>query len=793
MEIKAGALAVAGLLWLGSTAGAFADLDEDPGEPFPRDDGWNVTTLEASTILGESLFQVQDMSRAKARFRDSLGASTRVLHPEKRWMALDFYRSAEIALREGDVSAARRNLEMLVFRYPDTRWAEKGRLLLFRLPGTPEDDLEEEPSVTAPDEQHPTFLLGRLQAALRAGRMAEAVGQSKLFLERHPRGDAAEEARLALGIAHLELGQASEAVRALEPAASGAKQASARSKARYLLGAAYLSLGDDEALGVAVGETEARGGDKWSALAQTWRAVSDQRRGRHDRAAARYRAVLASGWDSPVKAYALAGLAVESARGGSAGAAASRMRGAAEAALRDGLPELGAYARLCEGHLHYRRRRYDEAQRAYADFLRRSPGHPQAPGAAYQRAMALKWSGHKERAIAAFQEVARDYADANIVSSAHLQLGQLYVNKGAASKAIESYERMRSSGEGMDKEATLLIAQVHYNQKRYREAAPHYLKFLETAGDDPRARQVEELLLSSYWLGDRDATELEQAAERYPSHPIVAQIRWELGGRAFKAKRYEQAAEHFRRVAEDFPRTSYVPESLFFRAECLTQIGEHAAAAAAYRSVMARFPGSPHARQSAFKEGLALYQAGRYEEAARSYQRNGGLLKGELAADAIYNTALAHGKAGRKDAALSSYEELVRRYPRYPKAPWIWFEIGTIRESSGRWELATRAYARVTGPERPQALYNIGRCRERLDQRAQAQKAYERLEAVEPENDPHRLRGLLRLALLYELKDPGRSLPLYRDVVRMSRDKSLSEIAVKRMQTLFREKRLLES
>ena len=57
-------------------------------------------------------------------------------------------RTAEIALHQGEYAEARRQLQLLVQRYPSTEWAEKGRRLMDSIPGA--DTTAFEPEADAP-------------------------------------------------------------------------------------------------------------------------------------------------------------------------------------------------------------------------------------------------------------------------------------------------------------------------------------------------------------------------------------------------------------------------------------------------------------------------------------------------------------------------------------------------------------------------------------------------------------------------------------------------------------------
>ena len=285
-----------------------------------------------------------------------------------------------------------------------------------------------------------------------------------------------------------------------------------------------------------------------------------------------------------------------------------------------------------------------------------------------------------------------------------------------------------------------------------------------------RGHEVQELLLNSYWLGDRENPELFTAVTRYPNHPIVAHIRWQIGVEAYQKRDFERANNFFSGYAADFPKSPYAPDSLFYLGEALSGLDDFQGAVAAYRRFLALYPRHKLAGQAGLKLASVLYQEGKFEDSAAAYGRVGGG-KDETAAEAVLNQAVVLSKAGKKPQALAVYEQLVLRFPKHPKTSVAWFQIGVMREAQGNFGTALNAYSRVASGDanKVQALFNIGRVREKLKQTELAIKSYEALKTVQPQTHQVRLHGLLRLGLLYELKNqPRKAIPVYNEIMRLS-------------------------
>ncbi len=393
-----------------------------------------------------------------------------------------------------------------------------------------------------------------------------------------------------------------------------------------------------------------------------------------------------------------------------------------------------------------------------------------------------------------FESLLDHVPDSAYAADAHLQLGQLDTELGRTGEALSHYKKMAKASEAKDadREALLLMAQVHYNAKRWADAIPLYRRYLKDAPpDDPKTKEVAGLLLVSLWSSDKTDPELADLAAKLPDHPLVASIRWSLAAAAYKRGDWAAADELFRRQIEADPESPRTAEARFYRAEALRQLGKTADAAGAYRRFLEKYPKDARTREAAMHLGAMLYASGDASGAASAY----GTVTGTdaEAADAAYDRALALVKAG-KDAPRA-WEEFAGKHPHHAKASWAWWEAARLNEEKGDTEAAARDYQKATGPaERAKSIYALGRLREKLKLTSRARQAYELLKDVSPKDDPARLAGLLRLGLLLELQDkPREAAPLYGEIMkRAGKSSPVFESARKRLEALTQDKTLVK-
>ena len=782
------------VLFCALASAAFAANTGTKPDDDVRSDGYDALNSEGHAVIGELKFQQGDDAGAARTYRKSIDADVKGGRGGNV-AALDLYRAAEIALRTGEYSEARRLLQILVQRYAQSDWALRGRRLLDAIPGA---DLPS--SFAAPDSPFVSALpstsgedaLARLRAAVDAGADDQALGDAYDFLRRYPRRADRFEVGLAAAALHLRRGEPERALKFLIPLATGAGRApNLRARAIHLLGGALTALGRDADVLKAVPAADpASVGDRWLALAQVWRAGALDRMGRKQEAAELYRAIAASDHQSPVRAYALAAIAADWERQGRPDRARDALaRAAAEAGrwkldgLRDTLALAGATA-LARAH------RLDDAAKAYLDFTRRFPNSPLCAQAHYERGLALKRLGRPEEAVQSFESLLDHAPESAYAADAHLQLGQLDAELGRTSEALSHYRKMGNASEAKDagREALLLMAQVHYNAKRWADAIPLYRRYLkDSPPEDPKTREVQGLLLVSLWSSNKEDPELAELAAKLPDHPLVASVRWSLAAAAYKRGDWAAADALFRRQIEADPRSPRTGEARFYRAEALRQLGDAAGATDAYRRFLSNHPKDARAKEAAMRLGALLYEAGDAAGAASAYGRVTGT--DADAADAAYDRALALAKSG-KDAP-PAWETFAVKFPRHAKASWAWWEAARLREKRGDTEEAAKDYERAAGAaERAKSLYALGRLREKLKLTARAKRAYEQLKDAMPKDDPARLAGLLRLGLLLELEDkPREAAPLYGELMKLAEKGSPAfESARKRLEALTRDK-----
>ncbi len=535
-------------------------------------DGYQALDMEARSIMGELKMQSGDMSGARRDYGRSLELGRGVDTPKDDVAALNHYRTAEIALQRGEFGDAKRHLDILVTRYPRTEWGERGLKLLQTMPGDslrkPEQAEADEPFVPAMPSSTPEEALGRLRAAVDSERIEDGLAEGYDFRRRYPDHPARAEVELACAALHLRRGEAARAARLLQPVA--AARGPLRGRAIHLLGAAFTALGRDADVLKAVPDADASAvADRWVALAQIWRAGAEERLGQREEAYERYRAVSAAGHDSPVKAHALAAVAADWDRKGRPARARDALARAAKEAARWGLDDVRESATLSSAHLLRREGKPRRRRRP----TRISPRVSRAARCARARcanaASCSRSSGSRRRPSRATRRSWTNTPARCSPPTRTSSSGSCSPRRGKASRSCATKAMAKASeAKDADLEALLLMAQVHYNKKRYRDAIPLYKRYLENAAPGPKTKEVAGLLLNSVWQADRDDPELPALVAQCPDHPLVRVIRRDLAAGAYKRGDWAGAEQLLRQQIETDPKSPRVHDWLCATRPC---------------------------------------------------------------------------------------------------------------------------------------------------------------------------------------------------------------------------------
>lgn len=330
-----------------------------------------------------------------------------------------------------------------------------------------------------------------------------------------------------------------------------------------------------------------------------------------------------------------------------------------------------------------------------------------------------------ERALAQgrYEEAARAYEKLKELSPAtaevHAKLGLIYFQQRHYERAVPALRQALKLKPSLPK-ADILLAMSLSELGRFKEALPGLQKGFRQASDAPLRRMAGLQLLRAHTGLGEDGQAVEVALELSRLHPDDPEVLYH-SGRLFANFAYLQTLK-LSRVA---PASVWMLQAA---GEASESQGLHDAAIRKYRDALALDPRRPglHFRigrtllARAQRAGSEAAASMTREEAMKEFEEE---LRGDPTnANASYELAELHRKAGELDRARPRFEQSLKHYPDFEDA-----RIGLARVliAEGKPELALPHLQKAiaSSPDNEVAHYQLSVAYGRLGNTAEQQKA----------------------------------------------------------------------
>lgn len=354
-----------------------------------------------------------------------------------------------------------------------------------------------------------------------------------------------------------------------------------------------------------------------------------------------------------------------------------------------------------------------------------------------KRAEALALAGRWADALTACDEFARAHPAHPAVGRAALLAADALTQLGREPNALRRLEALLNGPEAAA--ARLRCARVYERRQDWSRAARIYAELLEWHPEAAEARWARlGLALLHYRRADAEA------ALRALAPLIDSDVADEVTERAVVLRVWchhllgddSAAISTAREYLERSPRSAAAVELRLWLADLDWHHGRFETAEQGYLQAADAAAGAPPGDVALYRAGRAAAAAGEVSRALRHFQR----LAEEYPASPILPEArFAQGdvlaEMGRFDAAVLSFDEVIRAAPDSPAATLAWGRKGDCHftlgaQSPARFEEALAAYLVVADREREavdvrlQAVYKAGRCDEMLGRPAAAIERY---------------------------------------------------------------------
>jgi tetratricopeptide (TPR) repeat protein len=185
-------------------------------------------------------------------------------------------------------------------------------------------------------------------------------------------------------------------------------------------------------------------------------------------------------------------------------------------------------------------------------------------------------------------------------------VAELYAQKKQFDKALEFYERIRSSEAGADPSLEKAIADTAL--KKF----DHLLSQLDLSNPDHEAQAVQ-------LKADRTAFQLEECRKRAERYPTDLQIKFELGQLYFAAGKFTEAIGEFQKAQNNPQRRVQV---MGYLGQCYAAKGMNEMAARRIQEALKEKPGFDDEKKDLiYMLGSVFEKMGKKDEAIKQYEQ----------------------------------------------------------------------------------------------------------------------------------------------------------------------------
>jgi len=426
----------------------------------------------------------------------------------------------------------------------------------------------------------------------------------------------------------------------------------------------------------------------------------------------------------------------------------------------------------------FQQRKFKEAIPYLRSFVggaaRRAPNRDDA---LLKLAVALRETGDRNGAVAAFDKLVGECPASPLVARALFEAGQTFFDAKDYAKAAERFGAVL---ERKDSPSTLAAAAC-YNlgciaagEKKWNEAAGWFARVAgkfpayERAAD-ARVQQAVALIKTGRFK-DAEAI-LRKFLEKHPDHKAADLARFNLGFALAKTGRDREAADQFEQLLKRSPKSPLADRALYEAAWAYKRLKRADRARSAYRRLLERFPRSSLADSASLELAELEFEAKNYDAAVALLEPLVGRVKdADLRQRALYRLGWCRFERGEFDRAAEQFERLVKEYPKSSLAPAADYQAGEALFRTKQFERAAAHYERIVRQYPKFNLYQesmvrLAECQARLERFAESQKTCSDFLAKFPAS---KLAGRARFDLGWALENQkryGEAIAAYRKVV----------------------------
>jgi tetratricopeptide (TPR) repeat protein len=280
-------------------------------------------------------------------------------------------------------------------------------------------------------------------------------------------------------------------------------------------------------------------------------------------------------------------------------------------------------------------------------------------------------------------------------------------------------------------ELSFVGADLFYTGKLYADAIKEYKIVIDAYPDSKFGQKALRMIANCYVnTGEFDlaTAKYKEILRKTPSNAPEYQEVIDLAAGAMfkkaeamkKSNNVAGAAETFKAISTEYPKSKAADRGWFQAAECYVAIDHNEQAAAVFQGLAEKFPQST-LRENAFMRSAEAYKKiEKWDKAAAVYQAAAmAISKADYAIPSLSSAADAYSKVNDFDNAGRMYELAFERYAKDPKTPQALYNAGLIYEKGKLYAKAIRAYGVLQqnfekSEYASEAYFSIGLCYEKM-------------------------------------------------------------------------------
>lgn len=395
---------------------------------------------------------------------------------------------------------------------------------------------------------------------------------------------------------------------------------------------------------------------------------------------------------------------------------------------------------LCQvGDAYQDQGNYAKAQETYTSILKEYPDSSYSDYIQYQLGVAMLKSSNYDGAITIFLSLKNNFPGSKLLDDASYSLGLAYFQKQEYASSKEVFARFDDEFRDsyLRPQAAYLLGASLFNMGSFNDAISVFEGVIKKfAQDQELVQKCEYEIADCFYQMGNEGEALKRFSvlrTKYPNSSLTTEVIWWLGEYYYRHNDLDLSKRYFNSLINDFP------------------------------------PG-PLTADAFYVLGSIETEEGRFDDAVGHFKKVIESSSADAAGKAAIAIADIDVKQNRSEAALESYQQVLKEYPNlaslvYPKMADIYFKAGNYKDALSCYR---KSLDLVPVKEMAYVQFKIAESLQAQNALGEAIEEYLKVAYLHGQDNSLIVKALLRVAQLYESRDDFReALAVYKKIQEM--------------------------